>query len=106
MLQHIVGLGDTLGTKGVGLNDIGTSLQIATVDIFHHILAGQAEHIIITLHLDQMRWQLATQFGIPEVILAEAVSLNHCAHCTIEHKNPFLDYIVKSFPHRVNVYKL
>ena len=99
MLQHIVGLRHALCAEGVGLDDVGPGLQIAAVYVLHYVGARQAEHVVVALHLHQMRGQQAAQLLAPEVALAQAISLNHRAHRPVEHQNPLPDYIVKTLPH-------
>ena len=59
----VVGLADALGTKRVGLDDVGTSPEVAAMDVENHVRTRQTEHVIVAAHLSTEQVELA-----PEVL--------------------------------------
>ena len=90
MTRHtIVGLADALGTKRVGFDDVGTSLEVAAVDVENHVRTRQAEHVIVAAHLSAEQVEPAA-----EVLFLQVIGLNHGAHSSVEHQYAFLDNIL------------
>ena len=92
VLQVIVGLTDALAAEGIGRDKVGTSLQIAAVNVHNDSRARQVEHVVITRH---HAWHVAETFA-PEVPLRQAIGLNLSSHGTVEYQYPFTGYVVQS----------
>ena len=71
-----------LAREGVRLYDVRSSLQIAPVDILHDVGTCQIQHIVVTLHQSRnIPEHIAT-----EVLLRQAVALNHRSHCAVKQQ--------------------
>lgn len=78
----IVGLGNAVGIKSAGFNDVGTTVQVLAMYLLDNIGAGEYKKVVVAFELHGVSGKtLAT-----EVLLGERVLLYHCAHCTVEHK--------------------
>ncbi len=71
---------------------VGTSLQIAAVDVHNDSRARQVEHVVITRH---HAWHVAESFA-PEVPLRQSIGLNLGSHGAVEYQYPFTGYVVQS----------
>ena len=83
VLQAVVAHGDALGVERIGLDDVGTSLQILAVNVAHHEGTRQRQHVVAALQVVAMTGEPASA----EVLLAQVVLLNHGAHSTVEHED-------------------
>ena len=83
----VVGLGDGRGAEGVGLDEVGTGLQVLLVDFLDDVGPGEGEQFIVALHVVGMVAEaLATV-----VVLAQLVLLDHGAHGTVQDQDAFLE---------------
>ena len=78
--------GEGLRVKGVGLDDVGSSLEVFPVDGAHDLRSGQTEEVIIAL---QRMWK------IPEAIAAvtafvETIPLDHGSHGPVDDEDTLL----------------
>ena len=63
----IVTLRDSLCIKRIGSDNIGSSLEIAAMNISHHVGTRKAQHIIIAF---QLSWDILKTLS-PEVFLVK-----------------------------------
>ncbi len=83
LLHAVVGERDLLRVEGIGLDEVGSGLEIRPVDGADRIRLGQAEQVVIALEIAvPVGEPLTAVFG-----LAEAVPLDHRAHRAVEHEN-------------------
>ena len=83
MLHVIVGLADARGIERIGFNDVRPSGKIFAVDVRHDVGAGQAEQVVVSLHLPGYFFkEFAAEIG-----LCQVVSLYHGAHRTVKNKD-------------------
>ena len=83
MLHVIVGLADARGIERIGFNDVRPSGKIIAVDVRHDVGAGQAEQVVVSLHLPGYFFkEFAAEIG-----LCQVVSLYHGAHRTVKNKD-------------------
>ena len=79
----VVGLGHRGGAKGVGLDQVGATGQIAFVDVGNQIGPGQAEQLVVAFDvLVEVLEALA-----PVLRLAELEALDHGAHGAVKNGN-------------------
>ena len=86
VLQMIISLRNALARKSIRCNNIGASLQVASVNIRYHIRTSDVEHIVVALHhARQIAEPLAS-----EVFFCKIILLNLSTHGTIENQNLLL----------------
>jgi len=98
VLAVVVGEGDALGVEGVGLDDVCSGGEVAAVDVQNDVWAGEAEEVIVACLLAGELGEGGVDNGealagrgsvdTAEVILGEAVGLDHGAHGTVEDEGP------------------
>ena len=80
MLHVVVGLGHGGGTKGVGLDQVGASGQIAFVDVADDVGTRQAEQLVVALDVFGEIFE-----ALPPVIgFGQLKALDHGAHGPVE----------------------
>ena len=84
--QMIICHRHTGGIEGIGLDNIGTCLQVFTVDICYHIRTGQAQHIVAPF---QHAGHLAEPFST-KILFCQSVLLNHGSHRPVQHQDTFV----------------
>ena len=84
-----------MAAEGVGLDDIGTSLQIAAMDIDDDVRTGQVQHVIVALHLPLIVCKPIST----KILLTQAVGLNKGSHRPIEDENSLPDDLFKNVLH-------
>ena len=73
-----------LCTERVSFDYIRSGFKIATMNFSYHIGACDRQQIVIAfLHSGQKGKALSS-----EIFLFQAIRLDHCAHGTIQYKNP------------------
>ena len=86
----VVFLRDGGGAKRVGLDQVGTSGQVAFVDVADHIGARQAQQLVVALHiagkvLEPVTCAVWPGVALPPVLgLTQLEALDHGAHGAIE----------------------
>ena len=84
-LGVVVGLADAGGVEAVGLNDVGSSLQVLAVDLLHQVRPRQAEQVVVAFQLTgEGSEQVAT-----EVLFRQLLLLKHGAKCAIQNQYAF-----------------
>ena len=95
ILELVVGHRDGLGIERVGLEDVGTRLEIREVHIAHQVALGDAEEVIAALQFARVVGELLAS----EVGLAQLVTLQHGAHGAVQHQDP----VTHQFVQQVNL---
>ena len=80
ILQAVVGQRDGIGVERVGLDDIGTRLQILSVNLGHGIRTGQHEHVVAPLQPHRPVGKTLAAV----ILLGESVLLHHRAETAVE----------------------
>ena len=83
----VVGLGDGRGAEGVGLDEVGTGLQVLLVDFLDDVGSGEREQLVVALHVMGM----VAEALAAVVVLAQLVLLDHGAHGTVQDQDAFLE---------------
>ena len=83
VFQVIIRLRDALAREGIGCDDIGASLQVASVDVRDDIRSGDVEHVVVALHHSRYITEPLTS----EVILGQIIFLNLRTHGTVKNQN-------------------
>ena len=83
MLHVIIGLRNGGGRKCIGLNNITARREIGRVNVANNIRLGQRQQIIISRNISVIIGETITAIGR----FIQLMTLNHCAHCTVKHKN-------------------
>ena len=89
-----IGLGNSGRAKGVGLDQISASGQVALVDVADHVGAGEAEQLVVALHVFVEVFEALA--AILRFVQLEA--LNHGAHRAVEDG----DAIFQNFGQRLS----
>lgn len=87
VLQVIISLRNALARKSIRCNNIGASLQVASVNIRYHIRTSNVEHVVVAFHHTRQIAEPLTS----EVFFCKIILLNLSTHGTIENQN-FLLY--------------
>ena len=83
VLQVIISLRNALARKSIRGNNIGASLQVASVNIRYHIRTSDVEHVVVAFHHTR---QIAEPLS-SEVFFCKVILLNLSTHGTIENQN-------------------
>ena len=83
----IISLRDALTREGVRRNDVGTRLQVTSVNIRDNIRASDVEHIVVALHHSR---HIAEALA-SEVFFCKIILLNLSTHSTIQNQNLLLN---------------
>ena len=76
----VIRLADARGVEGVGLDDVRPRLQVAPVDVRHHVGAGEAQEVVVSLQGDgRLGKERAAEVGF-----REAAALYHGAHGAVQ----------------------
>jgi hypothetical protein len=86
VLQVIISLRNALARKSIRGNNIGASLQVASVNIRYHIRTSDVEHVVVAFHHTR---QIAEPLA-SEVFFCKIILLNLSTHGTIENQNLLL----------------
>src|SRR5689334_6869181 len=84
MLHAIVAHGDGSGVEGVGLQDICPGVQVSRVNCPDDRRLGQRQEVVVALEITGPIPELLTSV----VLLSELVTLDHGAHCAVQHQYP------------------
>ena len=85
MLKRIVGLCEHIATERIGLDDVGTRLQILHVDGADHVGTCEDQEVVVPF---QRTWVIGKAIT-SKVSFLQRVALDHGAHGTVKDKNAF-----------------
>ena len=83
MLEVVVGLGDTGGAEGVGLDDVGAGGEVLPVNFGNQRGLRQREQLVVTLHVMRTAGKVCAAISR----LIEFVLLDHGAHGTVHDQD-------------------
>ena len=86
----IVGLRYALTAEGVCRYYVGSYREIFPVNVLHHMLTSDVEHVVVALHLSGGIGKSCSS----EIVFIKSVTLYHGSHGTIEHHDTLLDNIL------------
>jgi len=87
VFQVIICLRDALAREGIGCDNVGASLQVASVDVRDNVRASDVEHVVVALHHSRH----ITEPLASEVILGQIIFLNLRTHGTVKNQNLLLN---------------
>ena len=93
MLTAIISHGYALRGEGVGCDDVGPCLQVATVDVAYYIGTSKTEQVVVAL-LQQALGQI--EAIATEILLRKAIGLYHGAHSTVKDQYSLSDCLLQS----------
>ena len=79
--QVVVGLGNGRGAEGVGLDEVGTGLQVLLVDFLDDVGSGEREQLVVALDIAREVFEALA----PVLRLVQLEALNHGAHGPIQN---------------------
>ena len=89
-LHAVVGQRHGIGVERVGLDDVGSRLQVFFVDFAHYIGARQHEQVVAPFQLHR---PVAEAFAAV-ILLLQSVALDHCPEAAVEQQNAFFQLFV------------
>ena len=93
--QAVVRLRNRRAAERVGLDDVGTRLQIGVMDRADDIGARQGQEVVVALDVVRM----VREPGAAKVRLAQPVALDRGPHRAVEDQDPILERGVELEPH-------
>ena len=83
----IIGHRNALCIERIGFDDIGSSLQILTMNVLNNMRSSKAQQIVISLHLSRHIRKASTT----EILLRQVVSLYHGSDSTVQYQDTVSD---------------
>ncbi len=91
ILQLIIGLGNGGRVEGVGLDNVGTGLQIGRMDVADDLRLGDGQQIIVALEVARV-----VSKALAAIIrLLERIALDHGAHGAVEDQDALFQGLAK-----------
>ena len=87
-MRHVViVLRDRGGTKGIGLDQVGTRSKILLVNLLNNVRLRQCQQLIVAFDEDVFAGHREISETLTAIVFfAELVALDHGAHCTIKNQ--------------------
>ena len=80
----VIRQGNSRGVKRVGLDDVGTGVQVLTVDRLDELRPGEAQEVVAPFQVIRVVGKLASA----KARLIQPMGLNHGAHRAVKNGDP------------------